>query len=161
MAYFGDIGEDASLLIDYFESKGAPRCQAGANPAEWVLSAVSSVRPEPPAQNASDTVKQTLVEQVQHDNVSSWSKKWAESQQHREIQQHNLRLSSTVGEPVSPNMPSSRLGGSEYATSFPQQLYTVTKRIFLEYWRDPTYIYSKLALCWGVVGTILCQRRSV
>jgi ATP-binding cassette, subfamily G (WHITE), member 2, PDR len=156
VAYFGDIGEAASLLIDYFESRGAPRCQADVNPAEWVLSVVSSMRPGSPAQNPSGTVKQALVEQVQHVNVSSWSTKWAESQQHREVQQHNLRLSSAVGEPASPNMLSSRLGGSEYATSFSQQLYIVTKRIFLEYWRDPTYVYSKLALCWGVVGTILC-----
>lgn len=43
---------------------------------------------------------------------------------------------------------------SEYAASFIQQLITVTRRIFQEYWRDPTYLYSKLALCVGLVGAL-------
>ncbi|KAI2615542.1 hypothetical protein GGR54DRAFT_294268 [Hypoxylon sp. NC1633] len=53
-----------------------------------------------------------------------------------------------------PAMPSDKplaeLGRSEYAAPFIQQLIIVTRRIFQEYWRDPTYLYSKLALCAGV-----------
>jgi ATP-binding cassette, subfamily G (WHITE), member 2, PDR len=50
------------------------------------------------------------------------------------------------------NKISTDLRTSEYAASFRQQLSTVTRRIFQDHWRDPTYIYSKLALCAGVVN---------
>ena len=32
--YFGDIGENSSTLIRYFERQGAPTCPPDANPAE-------------------------------------------------------------------------------------------------------------------------------
>lgn len=30
--YFGDIGDKSSIMLDYFERNGAPRCDANANP---------------------------------------------------------------------------------------------------------------------------------
>ncbi|KAI5306517.1 GTPase-activating protein, partial [Ascosphaera pollenicola] len=38
--YFGEIGEQSSTLLDYFERHGAPRCHPSANPAEYILNAV-------------------------------------------------------------------------------------------------------------------------
>ncbi|TDL14894.1 P-loop containing nucleoside triphosphate hydrolase protein [Rickenella mellea] len=35
--YYGDIGENSSTLINYFESQGAETCPPKANPAEWML----------------------------------------------------------------------------------------------------------------------------
>ena len=35
--YFGDLGEGCKTMIDYFESHGAHKCPADANPAEWML----------------------------------------------------------------------------------------------------------------------------
>ncbi|KAI9172781.1 ABC multidrug transporter atrG [Paramyrothecium foliicola] len=35
--YFGDIGKDASILRDYFESMGARKCVSSEYPAEWML----------------------------------------------------------------------------------------------------------------------------
>ena len=39
--YFGDIGDDASVLIDYFAANGAD-CPPDANPAEWMLDAIGA-----------------------------------------------------------------------------------------------------------------------
>lgn len=130
--YYGDIGRDASVLIEYFQGRGAPECQPEDNPAEWVL----------------DVISHTSTER------SSWSKKWDESQQCREVQQC-LQLFIAAKHPMPLNMIPSRKSRREYAASFIQQLTTVTRRTFQDYWRDPTYLYSKLALCAGVVGALL------
>jgi ATP-binding cassette subfamily G (WHITE) protein 2 (PDR) len=34
--YFGDIGRDSNVLLDYFSRNGAPECPAGMNPAEYM-----------------------------------------------------------------------------------------------------------------------------
>src|ERR1700709_1169649 len=35
--YFGELGKNASTLIDYFERNGGFQCPKDANPAEWML----------------------------------------------------------------------------------------------------------------------------
>ncbi|KAG1750901.1 ABC-2 type transporter-domain-containing protein [Suillus lakei] len=35
--YFGDIGENSSTILNYFERNGAPRCCSDINPAEYML----------------------------------------------------------------------------------------------------------------------------
>ncbi|KAK1018533.1 ATP-binding cassette transporter snq2 [Friedmanniomyces endolithicus] len=39
--YFGDIGRDANVLIDYFRENGAD-CPPDANPAEWMLDTIGA-----------------------------------------------------------------------------------------------------------------------
>src|SRR6201996_1201081 len=39
--YFGDIGKDAHVLLDYFRRHGAD-CPPDANPAEWMLDAIGA-----------------------------------------------------------------------------------------------------------------------
>jgi len=39
--YFGDIGKDANVLIEYFRKYGA-ECPPNANPAEWMLDAIGA-----------------------------------------------------------------------------------------------------------------------
>lgn len=34
--YFGDIGQNANILIDYFRRNGGPECPLGTNPAEYM-----------------------------------------------------------------------------------------------------------------------------
>lgn len=35
--YFGEIGRNSEILLDYFARNGGPRCPPGANPAEHML----------------------------------------------------------------------------------------------------------------------------
>jgi ATP-binding cassette subfamily G (WHITE) protein 2 (PDR) len=34
--YFGEIGRESNVLLDYFARNGAPGCPAGTNPAEYM-----------------------------------------------------------------------------------------------------------------------------
>jgi ATP-binding cassette subfamily G (WHITE) protein 2 (PDR) len=45
-----------------------------------------------------------------------------------------------------------RQGFAEFAAPFSVQLMETLKRVFQQYWRTPSYIYSKLALCLGSVS---------
>lgn len=35
--YFGEVGRNSNVLIDYFVRNGGSPCPPGANPAEWML----------------------------------------------------------------------------------------------------------------------------
>ena len=41
VVYHGELGSASKTLISYFESKGAPRCEPGENPANWMLRIMS------------------------------------------------------------------------------------------------------------------------
>ncbi|TAQ91217.1 hypothetical protein B7494_g440 [Chlorociboria aeruginascens] len=146
--YFGNIGQDASALIDYFESRGAPKCRPEDNPAEWVLDVTSSSG-RTSAMTTVSSDKLTAANQSQELEHSSWSKKWHESRENHEVEQY-LQQCVAAKETMTSDRLSKQLLRSKYAASFIQQLLIVTRRIFQEYWRDPTYLYSKLGLCAGV-----------
>ncbi|KAI1373115.1 ABC-2 type transporter-domain-containing protein [Hypoxylon crocopeplum] len=123
--YFGDIGENSKTLTSYFERNGAPTCPPEANPAEWMLDAIGA------APGSSTDV--------------DWFQTWRDSQEYRDVQAELQQLkshSSSVPVPTE-DQQSYR----EHAASFPTQLYEVTYRVFQQYWRTPSYIYSKAALC--------------
>ncbi|KAI9167952.1 ABC multidrug transporter C [Paramyrothecium foliicola] len=147
-AYFGEIGQDASAMIEYVESGGAPKCQPGENPAEWVLRAVTNHEPAPIVTGPIEK-DSSAVDEPQDMEPPTWARKWRESRQHQEVQQRIVQCIESVG-PIQQTKPSGRTNNPEYSASFLQQLRVVTRRSFQDYWRDPTYIWSKLALCAGV-----------
>lgn len=149
--YFGDIGQDASVLIEYFESRGAPKCRPEDNPAEWILD-VTNKKERRSASTHEATEKSPATHHTSKTEPLIWSQKWRESQQHQESL-HYLQQSTTAERISASGQPSSPRR-SEYAASFTRQLIIVTRRVFQEYWRDPTYLYSKMALCAGVVSPI-------
>lgn len=130
--YFGPIGSDALDLIQYFEAQGAPRCPSGANPAEWVIDV-------------------TRDPKKLEEGKQSWSSKWDNSEKKQEVLRH---LASLEGD--TDHNPAPRGKGDKYAASTFQQLVIVTERIFQDYWRDPKYLYSKIALCFGIVSKSSC-----
>lgn len=40
--YFGDIGPNSRVMLDYFERNGAPHCEDHENPAEYILRAIGA-----------------------------------------------------------------------------------------------------------------------
>ncbi|KUI69409.1 ABC transporter CDR4 [Cytospora mali] len=129
--YFGDIGENSKTMTSYFERNGAPPCPPEANPAEWMLEAVGA---------APGTTTQV-----------DWFQTWKASPEcaavHKELQRLNDEgaQSDATASPVH-DTASYR----EFAAPFGKQLIEVTKRVFQQYWRTPSYIYSKAALCIGI-----------
>lgn len=125
--YFGDIGYNSTNIFEYFQRHGARPCEEGENPAEWLLEVTSSSA-----------------------SPSFWPDTWKAS---KELAAVNERISSlkTINNSSGTSVQSMGPSHQEYAAMLSQQVVTVTYRAFQDYWRDPTYLYSKLALCVGPV----------
>ncbi|KAF2632128.1 opaque-specific ABC transporter CDR3 [Macroventuria anomochaeta] len=126
--YFGDIGRDSKVLLDYFVRNGGPECAPGQNPAEYMLEAIGAA---PGAQTSID-----------------WPQVWKDSQEYKEVQAELSRLRELVNGP-SAVMDSSKGSHQAFAASFTTQLSAVGMRVAQQYWRTPSYIYSKAILTVG------------
>jgi len=123
--YFGDIGENSKAMTSYFERQGAAPCPPEANPAEWMLEVIGAA----PGSH-SDT---------------DWFKAWRDSPEFAAVHQELDRLKD---EPVDrPARKEDQASYREFAAGFGSQLFEVTHRVFQQYWRTPSYIYSKTVLC--------------
>ncbi|KAI0469153.1 ABC-2 type transporter-domain-containing protein [Xylaria cf. heliscus] len=123
--YFGEIGENSHTLTSYFERHGAPKCPPTANPAEWMLDAIG-------AAPGSSTDR-------------DWFQTWRESPEYRDVKAELQRLNDEAPELPPPTEDDQSF--REHAAPFMTQFKEVTYRVFQQYWRNPTYIYSKAALC--------------
>ncbi|KAK6505277.1 hypothetical protein TWF481_007186 [Arthrobotrys musiformis] len=126
--YFGEVGDNASVLLDYFVRNGGSLCPANANPAEYMLEVIGAA---PGTRSEID-----------------WPSVWKKSPEYREIRAELTRLRDLVEHPsaVADEIASSH---REFAASFTAQLLQVLKRLFQQYWRTPSYIYSKVLLAVG------------
>ncbi|KAL5362246.1 ABC-2 type transporter-domain-containing protein [Aspergillus floccosus] len=122
--YFGDIGESSEHLISYFERNGAPPCTQGANPAEWMLESIGA------APGSSSQI--------------DWPATWQNSPEYQVVKEELQRLRISSGS--SALHAEDKESSGEFAASFRLQLWEVTHRVFQQYWRTPSYIYSKASL---------------
>ncbi|KAL5319451.1 hypothetical protein ACEPPN_012505 [Leptodophora sp. 'Broadleaf-Isolate-01'] len=127
--YFGPIGDNASILTDYFERNGATPCGTTQNPAEWMLEVIGA------APGSSTTI--------------NWPRIWRASKEYQEVKRglRTLQAEQTVDGSISEQTIDSKPSFQEFAQPMSVQTWEVTKRVFQQTWRDPVYIYSKLALC--------------
>lgn len=121
--YFGDLGKNCSTLIKYFESKGAPKCPPNANPAEWMLDVIGAA----PGSTAN----------------RDYHEAWLNSKEYKNVQKELRKMENTL---VKEAVESSEESKKEFATSIWSQFLTVIKRVFEQYYRTPSYIWSKLIL---------------
>ncbi|OBR06397.1 Multidrug resistance protein cdr1 [Colletotrichum higginsianum IMI 349063] len=125
--YFGDIGENARVLTSYFEQYGAAPCGRDENPAEWMLKVIGAA---PGASSERD-----------------WPQTWKDSHECAQVRRELERLeraSKGAG-----SVAATEAEMSTYAAPFRVQLALCTERVFQQYWRTPSYIYSKLILSGG------------
>ena len=123
--YFGEIGNGSSTVTNYFERNGAKPCPADANPAEWIM--------------------ETIGCRHELHNDIDWPEIWRHSpefvQVHRELEEMESRLKNN------PMLKSAEKSDfREFAAPFSVQLWECFKRVNSQYWRTPSYIYSKTAL---------------
>ncbi len=131
--YFGDIGENSSILIDYFVRNGAWPCPPEGNPAEWMMAVIGA---------APGT----------HSDVD-WQKVWRSSPEYDQVQREldALRENRQLAI-ITPDADAASY--REFAASFYEQCKEVQKRVFEQYWRSPSYIYSKMFLSLSSVSLI-------
>ncbi|KAH8599017.1 ABC-2 type transporter-domain-containing protein [Bisporella sp. PMI_857] len=119
--YFGDIGKDACVLIDYLKRHGA-ECPPDANPAEYMLDAIGAGQ----APRVGDR---------------DWADIFAESPElaniKDKIQQLKAERLAEVG-----SQP--KIDEREFATPLIHQLKVVQKRTNASFWRSPNYAFTRL-----------------
>ena len=121
--YFGDIGPSSKIMTSYFERNGARPCGEGENPAEWMLEITGSV------------------------SEQDWPSIWNESPE-REAVKAELAIKKVELSQAIPVTGSSDVDALRpFAAPFVTQLSVVLRRVFQQYWRTPSYLYSKVALC--------------
>ncbi|KAK7421617.1 hypothetical protein QQX98_002084 [Neonectria punicea] len=127
--YFGDLGEESSILLDYFERNGAPPCPHDANPAEYMLEII-----QPPA-DGSESV--------------DWHQVWRSSPEYQAVKKELGRLNAL---PVTASSETDSISAGdksqhqEFVASFSTQFWQVLIRTWKHFWRSPTYIWSKVVL---------------
>ncbi|KAF9875723.1 ABC-2 type transporter [Colletotrichum karsti] len=127
--YFGEIGENSHHLTSYFERNGAPKCPPGENPAEWMLSAIGA------APGSTTEV--------------DWHEAWKSSPEYQAVQDELQRLKSEGAAHID-SEEDKAAAHREFAASLGDQFLIVTRRVFQQYWRTPSYIYAKFILCCSV-----------
>ncbi|PVH68360.1 putative multidrug resistance ABC transporter [Cadophora sp. DSE1049] len=123
--YYGDIGQNAKVLTSYFERNGATPCPPAANPAEWMLDIIGA------APGCSTDI--------------DWTKIWGESAEYAATKTELRRMKEELPR-TDALLSNDAAYHREFAASFATQFWIVTQRVFTHYWRNPTYIYSKMAL---------------
>ncbi len=125
--YFGNIGENSRILLDYFERNGARKCEKHENPAEYILESIGA--------GATASVHE------------DWYEKWANSQEYldttREIEILMRETNEKLGDQ---DQASSKELQNTFALPYLDQLYYVTRRTGIQFYRDPQYIGAKFSL---------------
>ncbi|KAK8169282.1 ABC-2 type transporter-domain-containing protein [Phyllosticta citrichinensis] len=124
--YFGDIGENSHVLTSYFERNGAHPCPSEANPAEWMLEVVGA---------APGT----------HTDID-WHDTWRNSPEYTGVKNELKEMREQLPQVTQPSATDDQTSYREFAAPLTVQIWEVTKRVFEQYWRTPSYIYSKLVL---------------
>lgn len=77
-----------------------------------------------------------------------WHKTWRDSEEYNSVRQELDRLKAELPNTTQSSQEIDKSSFDEFAAPFISgQLWEVTKRVFEQYWRTPSYIYSKTSLC--------------
>lgn len=152
--YFGDVGPDAETLIQYFESNGSIPCPPDANPAEWMLEAIGAAPGAHPDRDWHQVWLQSSqyqgvaaeLDRLQAVNEKNPAGSSRESDTDTSLSRIRTGLQSIYSAKARKASFLKRIENSSYASSVVVQYYYVTKRVFQQYWRSPSYIYSKFLL---------------
>ncbi|PWY68618.1 ABC drug exporter AbcA [Aspergillus heteromorphus CBS 117.55] len=131
--YFGEVGQNSQILIDYFVRNGGPPCPPAANPAEWMLDVIGAAPGS-------------------HTDIN-WFETWRNSAEYARVQEHLTELKhersqqAKLTRTTSGQTREDKASYREFAAPFWAQLCEAQVRIFQQIWRSPTYIYSKTILC--------------
>jgi ATP-binding cassette subfamily G (WHITE) protein 2 (SNQ2) len=119
--YFGDIGKDAHVLLDYFHRHGAD-CPPNANPAEWMLDAIGAG-------------------QAARIGKRDWADVWNDSEELAQVKETILHMKEQRITEVGNAEP---VPQKEYATPLWNQIKLVNRRMNLSFWRTPNYGFTRL-----------------
>lgn len=120
--YFGPVGEKGAAVRNYFAERGVT-CPPNKNIAEFIL--------------------ETAAKGGRHKEGKrlNWDEEWRNSQENveliKEIAQINLDRAKLPAKAINESV-------YEYAAPTWLQIKMLTRRTFMQQWRDPSYLYGKL-----------------
>ena len=117
--YFGDVGANGSEVIRYFADRGAP-CPPQKNIAEFILETAAKTR------RRADGSK------------LDWNKEWKESKENATM---NGRIKALEDQRREAPLPATDTQ-HEFAAPVWTQVVLLTKRMFINQWREPSYVYG-------------------
>ncbi|CAI7653880.1 unnamed protein product [Penicillium glandicola] len=119
--YFGPVGEKGSSVIKYFGDRG------------FVC---------PPSKNVAEFILETAAKATHHNGkLIDWNEEWRNSDENRKMLAEIEQIRADRSK-----QPIEEIGSAKYEFAAPTSTQTLqlTKRLFRNYWRDPSYYYGKL-----------------
>ncbi|KAK9700769.1 ATP-binding cassette transporter snq2 [Basidiobolus ranarum] len=115
--YFGPIGQNSRVMLDYFERNGAPPCPSEANPSEYILDCIGAG--------------------INGKSKADWTQLWKDSPEAIAIQNELEEVQTNI-KPKNPHV-------REFATGEWEQFKLVYKRMNKTWWRSPDYNMGRFA----------------
>ena len=119
--YFGPVGDEGKDVIKYFSDRGV-HCPPNKNVAEFIL------------ETAAKGGKREDGKKL------DWNKEWVNSEEAKNV----LKEIEKIKSERSKVEPRAQTEQHEFASPVASQTVELTKRLFIQYWRDPSYLYGKL-----------------
>jgi len=119
--YFGPVGENGSTVIKYFSDRGVV-CPPSKNVAEFIL------------ETAAKGGKRADGKKL------NWNEEWKKSQENKDLLMDIEKVNAERSKIPPPAIDTQH----EYASPIWLQITMLTRRMFTQYWRDPSYLYGKL-----------------
>ncbi|KAJ5620959.1 hypothetical protein N7510_004943 [Penicillium lagena] len=121
--YFGEIGHDSQVLLEYFRRHGAD-CPADANPAEWMLDAIGAG-------------------QTRRIGDRDWGDIWRTSPELQQLKKDILQIKKARSQAVQQIQTQDTIE-TEYASPLWHQIKVVGRRTNLAFWRSRNYGFTRL-----------------
>jgi ABC-type multidrug transport system ATPase subunit/ABC-type multidrug transport system permease subunit len=123
--YFGDIGTDSKVLLDYFRRNGAD-CPADANPAEWMLDAIGAG-------------------QTRRLGDRDWGDVWRTAPELEVVKKEIIQIKESRAEAARQETSQQKdIVEREYASPLWHQMKVVGRRTHLSFWRSRNYGFTRL-----------------
>lgn len=121
--YFGPVGENGSAVTRYFADRGVT-CPPNKNVAEFILETAAK--------------KPRRADGTRID----WNEEWRQSQEAQDVLSEISSLKLTRSKSAGAHRKKD--DETEFAAPVWTQTTMLTRRLFTQYWRDPSYLYGKL-----------------
>ncbi|KAL8801081.1 MAG: hypothetical protein Q9182_004720 [Xanthomendoza sp. 2 TL-2023] len=118
--YFGPVGDNGAAVNSYFSNRGVV-C--------------------PPRKNIAEFILETAIKGGKRSDGKKldWNKEWRDSQENQNLLAEINRIKADRSK-----LPAKETTQYEYASPVWQQTTSLTRRMFTQHWRDPSYYYGKL-----------------
>jgi ATP-binding cassette, subfamily G (WHITE), member 2, SNQ2 len=135
--YFGAVGDNGSAVIKYFADRGV-QCPPNKN-GKSLSTDLNNILT---ARTVAEFILETAAKGGRRSDGKrfNWNDEWLNSENAKEVKQEIQRIKTERSK------VETRAAGDQHEFASPVALQTteLTKRLFIQYWRDPAYLYGKL-----------------